>query len=132
MDFGAIDPVRLARVRRSKSFPEMGVLAGESEYKVCLDTLKTIGVPHHVHHAPCAGNGEIGKDDAIQQAMLDFGHNVTVHATTGIQIGDEMLVFFTGGSGDPNDNGAFMLRFNVKSREIVHNTKDRKIRYQED
>lgn len=123
---------RLDRARQAQSFPEMGVLSGETEFKVCLDTLKILGVPHFVDHGPCRGNGKIGKDDALQQAVIDAGHNFTTHATTGVQIGDEMLVFFTGGSGDRNDDGAFVFRFNVKTREVVHNTKGRKIRCRED
>lgn len=118
---------RLDRARSAKSFPEMGVLAGESEFKVCIDTLRLLGVPHFVHHQPCKGDGEIGKDDALQQAALDAGHNFTTHATTGVQIGDEMLVFFTGGSGDHNDDGAFVFRFNVKTRRVDHRIGNRKI-----
>jgi hypothetical protein len=122
-----MDQKTLKLMGRAQNFSEMGILAGESEFKVCLDTLKALGVPHDVHHAPCAGKGGLGKDEAIQQAVIDFGHNVTIHATTGIQIGNEVLVFFTGGSGDHNDDGAFMFRYNVATRTVVHNTKGRKI-----
>jgi hypothetical protein len=124
---------RLERARRAQSFPEMGVLAGESQFKVMLDTLRVLGVKHSVNHAPCAGKGAIGKDDAIQQAMLDFGHNVTSHCTTGIDIGDLCLVFFTGaGDADENLAGSFLFTLNTKTREIVHNTADRKIVCKED
>jgi hypothetical protein len=124
----SINPSMLDAMRRAKSFPEMGTLAGESQFKVMLDTLRLLGVPHSVNHAPCAGKGAIGKDDAIQQAMLDFGHYVTSHCTTGIDIGPLCFVFFTGASdADRNLAGSFLFTLNRETRKIDHNTVNRKI-----
>lgn len=105
-----------------------GLHLGESQFKITLDTLKALGVEHSVNHAPCSGKGAIGKDDAIQKAMSDFGHNITSHCTTGIDIGPLCLVFFTG-AGDMVDvpGGTFLFTLNSQTREIVHNTHGLKV-----
>lgn len=98
-----------------------------SEFGRVVAMLREFGVAHSVDHAPCAGKGAIGKDEAIQQKMLDLGHNITSHCTTGIQIGALTLVFFTGASDVKTcESGCFLFTLNRETREITDNTNGRR------
>lgn len=121
-----VDPVTMTRLKDAMTWPEAGQIAGDSQFKIARHpgcSASSTASPD-----PCRGAGNIGKDDAIQQAMLDFGHNVTCLCTTGIDIGPLRLVFFTGAADvDEKLAGSFLFTLNTKTREIVHNKAGRKI-----
>ena len=117
----------LQQLLTAQTWAQAGVLAGDSEFKVFLDTLKQLNVPHSMDWAPGRGNGKIGKNDVLQDELCARGHNFTVLAMSGVDIGPVCFLFFSGGSGDKREDGMFICTINRNTGEIKHRTDDRRV-----
>lgn len=93
------------------------------------DLLRELGIPFSNNWAPYNTlKKPFKKDEKLQQEVLDAGHNITVLATHGIQVGDLCFVFFTGAAGmEMGDPGEFMLVRNTKTGEVLHTTSSRRM-----
>lgn len=122
----------LIKTNPGEGWPGIALGVGNSQFKVFLDTLKSLRIKHEIHWSP--GNSRLPgmEGPKLQQIILDAGHNITVYSTTGVMIGSSLFMFFGGSCDVDEPGGSFMFVLDRSTGEVFHRQDGRKFIASED